>query len=584
MLKVWDGTTWRSKDKISLYVYDGSQWTQNYKLYVRSGYSWLPASVSYLDTSVTLTYTVEAPTPPYEPPTTTTMPDLNGKTYLQATAALDTAGLAYTTTITTTNTLSLDDYVVNNSQNPAAGSEVSLTATVSFSYYNYVPAKVTVPNLNNLTKTQARALLSANTLQYLETEVETTNANLVNYVVFNSQNPAAGTQVDENSNVTYSYYIASTTTTVPNLNNLTRAQAQSALITAELSGSESTVETTNTSLVGYIVANSQYPSAGSTVDKNTYVSYQYYILDTSIVPNVVGLSYTAADTAIYNAGLTPSGSYTYTTNSSLYNQVYAQTQTAGSEVTAGTTVNYSYYLQQPNVTVPNLVGLSRTQAQTALANVGLSYAETAGVEGTVDQVYSQSPTSGSSVSPGSTISYTYYTAHVFQWVTKTGTFTLYPAWTASYNGDNTRRSTNSDCYHGQFDTSRGNQKSMVGYDFSFFSGKTSWNITSATLNWYQTHTYNSGSGCTLNIGTHSNSSYPTTWGGVIRTASSSKAVIRGNSYTQSLSANIVADLNGAGYGLVFTAPNTTQANYGYLQGTVSSTPYITGSYTYEVYE
>lgn len=584
MLKVWDGTTWKRKDNISLYVYDGTEWTQDYALRVRAGSSWLPASVSYLDTSATLIYTVEAPTPPAPPVTTAIMPDLNGKTYLQAVAALDAVELAYTTTITTTNTLSLDDYVVNNSQNPAAGSTVSLTATVSFSYYNYTTAQVSVPNLNGYTKTGARALLTQNSLGYLETEVETTNNSLVNLVVNNSQSPAAGTIVPENTDVSYSYYIPSTTTTVPQLNNLTRTQAQALLQAAELSGSESTLETTNASLVGTIVTNSQYPAAGETVGKNTYVSYQYYILDTATVPNVVNLTYTQADAAIYNAGLNPSSTFTYTTNASLYDKVYAQTQTAGSTVVAGTTVNFQYYLAQPMTTVPNLVGLSRTQAQTALANVGLSYAETAGVVGTVDQVYSQSPSSGSSVSPGSTISYTYYTAYVPQWVTKTGTYTLRPQWVGSYNADNTRRTDTTSLYHGYFDATRGRQKSQVGYDFSFFNGKTNWQITSATLNWYQIHTWLSGSGGRVEIGSHSNTSRPSTYSGVIRTAAVGRGVVRNNSYTLNLGSSIIGDLNGSGWGLVFTAEDSTNANYGYIEGTVNSTPYITGSYTYQVYE
>ena len=63
------------------------------------------------------------------------------------------------------------------------------------------------------------------------------------------------------------------------------------------------------------------------------------------------------------------------------------------------------------VSVPNLTGLTRSQAQSALASVGLGYSEsTAGTSnsGLTGYIQSQGSTSGSTVLRGATISFVYY--------------------------------------------------------------------------------------------------------------------------------------------------------------------------------
>lgn len=586
-LNIYTGTGWVHASQVRPWT--GTAWDKTHKLYVRGLNSWLPVPVSNVDTAVTLTYSVEAPTPPYVPPTTTTVPDLNGLTKTQAQTALTNAQLTYTSTSVTTSTLSLDGYVVNNSQNPASGSTAAINAQVSFQYYTYVEAKATVPSLNGLTYTQARTALSNVGLGYIESTQETTVTSSINYVVNNSQYPTAGTQVSLNSNVSYTYYIASTTTTVPNLNGLTRSQAQTALTNAELYYAESSEATTNTSLVGYVKTNSQSPTSGSTVQKNSYVTYTYYTLAQVTVPNLVGLSTSAADTAIANAGLNKGSTTTTTTRTSAdVGKVYSQTTTAGYTVDAGTSIGYGYYIAEPTITVPNLTGLSRTSAQSTLTGLGLAYSETAGTEdnANVDKVYAQGTTAGTQVYAGTTINYTYHIAHVYQWVTYTDTVTLYASWTASYNGDGTLRGTSMDLYHGQFDTSRGNQKSMWAWDWSTITSKSNWSITSGYISWYQLHTYYVTSPtATLYIGTHSNSSAPSSWSNVMHLTPISKSVIRSNSYTANLNSTMITDLNGSGFGITFSAGSSTSTtNYGYITGTGGSRPSITLTYTYQVYQ
>lgn len=585
MLKVWNGSIWKPSNGIK--VYTGTEWRNDYKLRVRSGNTWLPAAVSNLDASVTITYSVAAPTIPGGGPTAT-VPNLNGLTLTQATAALSAVNLNDSFTEQVTNTQNLDNYVVNNSQNPVAGTVVAQDSTVTFKYYNYIPAKTTVPNIVGLTTASADAsITNAELVKGFTTTFETTNTGLIGTV--KAQSPAAGTQVDVGDDVSYEYYIEDTDRTVPQLNNLTRSQAQNTLSAVNLFWNESTEETTNPSLVGYVVPNSQFPSAGSIVQKNSYVSYEYYVLAQVTVPDVTGDTISTARTEIANAGLTISEQTTTTTNSSLVNQVYFQSPAAGSTVNAGSTVTVYYYIAAPQTTVPNIVGLSRTSAQQALTNVGLTYAEST-IETTDANLYntnivqSQTPVGGTSVNPGSQIAFTYYIQKVLVPVTITETVTLPATWTASFNGDFTRRSTNADMYHGQFDTSRGNQRSMWSWDWSSITAKFGWNITSASITWYQAHTYNSGSGCTMQIGTHDNPTAPTTWGNV-DTRLQTRAVVRGNSYTVNLNSTIIANLNGSAWGITFgPAADTTQANYGYVTGSGASRPSITITYTYTVYQ
>lgn len=584
MLKVWNGSVWKKANGIK--VYTGSAWRKDYKLFTRSGNSWLPAPTSNLDASITMTYSVVAPTIPGGGPTAT-IPNLNGLTETQAIAALEGLGLVDSATEQVTNTQNLDTYVVNNSQNPAAGTVVATGSTVTFKYYNYIPAKTTVPNIIGLTTASADAsITNAELIKGFTSPVETTNTSLIGTV--KSQSPASGTQVDVGDDVSYEYYVEDTDRTVPQLNNLTRSQAIQALATVNLFASEDTVETTNPALVGYVVANSQSPSAGSIVTKNSYVSYDYYVLAQVSVPDVTGDTITTARADISNAGLGISENTTTTTNSALVNTVYSQSPAAGTQVTSGSTVTVYYYIAAPQTTVPNIVGLSRTSAQQALTNVGLTYAEST-IETTnsalynTNIVYSQTPTSGSSVNPGSQIAFVYYIQKVLVPVTITETATFPMTWGASYTGSNTKRSV-TDLYHGQFDTTNGNQKSMWSWDWSTLLSKGA-TITAASITWYQAHTYNAGAGCTMRIGTHSNQTEPSTYTGAIRVGSVTQAVTRGNSYTKALNSTLIADLNGTGFGIIFgPGGDTTQANYGYVTGSGGSRPSITLTYNYTVYQ
>lgn len=74
------------------------------------------------------------------PPTTTTVPNLNGLTLSQANSAISNAGLSSSANPQSSGaTAENNNTVVTNSQSPSSGSVVNTGTTVSFSYYSYTP-------------------------------------------------------------------------------------------------------------------------------------------------------------------------------------------------------------------------------------------------------------------------------------------------------------------------------------------------------------------------------------------------------------------------------------------------------------
>ncbi|MGI8666841.1 MAG: Stk1 family PASTA domain-containing Ser/Thr kinase [Jatrophihabitans sp.] len=136
------------------------------------------------------------------------------------------------------------------------------------------------------------------------------------------------------------------------------------------------------------------------------------------VPTLAGLSVNAANDTIRNNHLTPAAGTPEGSNgpctsgadgaAALKNpvkgQVCTQNPPAGSQQAAGTTVSYTTYAGPPNVLVQQLVGLSYTDAQKALAQQGLS-ASRVNVDSAqpADQVIGQDPPANASVEPGSTV-------------------------------------------------------------------------------------------------------------------------------------------------------------------------------------
>lgn len=127
---------------------------------------------------------------------------------------------------------------------------------------------------------------------------------------------------------------------------------------------------------------------------------------TVTVPDVAGESQSAATSAIVSTGLIVGNITSQSSNSTKVGDVISQSPSAGASVTDGSAVDLVISSGPPPVTVPNVVGQTRTLATTALTGVGLVLGTvTTSSSSTVSsgEVISESPTAGTSVSAGAAV-------------------------------------------------------------------------------------------------------------------------------------------------------------------------------------
>jgi beta-lactam-binding protein with PASTA domain len=238
------------------------------------------------------------------------------------------------------------------------------------------PVTHPVPNLNLKTIAEVNALLDPLSFTYSITGYETTSDNTKDdKVVVDSQYPAAGQSLAEGSNVTFKLYnFVQPTTTVPNLNDLLKTAAENAILNANLVVGTplDTDQTYDTNKIGRVIENSQYPTAGSTVDTGTAVVFDYWVQKPyATVPILVDKNDNQVFTTLNNANLTIGTRTTFaTSNSSLDDKVKSQYPASGTQVQQGSSVDYVVYDYTLRV-VPNLNGKTQQQAQDAIINAGL---------------------------------------------------------------------------------------------------------------------------------------------------------------------------------------------------------------------
>ncbi len=161
------------------------------------------------------------------------------------------------------------------------------------------------------------------------------------------------------------------------------------------------------------LVSSQSIAAGEEVEANTVVTVivssglvvkEEYI----VVPDVAGMSESAAKQTLEAAGFTV-GSTDYEYSDSYAEGLATRTSPAyGNKMVKGSDNNQvTLYISQGSqkVTVPDVVGMSDSSAQSAIKNAGLSVTATYQYNDDVEsgRVVSQSVTAGSQVSPGTTV-------------------------------------------------------------------------------------------------------------------------------------------------------------------------------------
>lgn len=276
------------------------------------------------------------------------------------------------------------------------------------------PVTHPVPDLDLKTTTELNDILTPLNFGYTIAGYETTSI-LANddKVVIDSQIPPAGESLAEFNNVSVKLYnFVQPTTIVPNVGGLLKSAADQAILQANLVvGSPlETIETYDTTLVGKVVAGSQFPAAGTEQDQGTSVIYDYYVQKAFVtVPNLVDTLEEDIYTTLSALNLSVGTRTTEATaNPALDGKIKSTFPVSGTQVQTNSSVNYTVYVNTL-ATVPNLVGLTQAQAELALQNANLYSGTITNFETTVvadeQKVKSQGTAAGQTVAKFSGINF-----------------------------------------------------------------------------------------------------------------------------------------------------------------------------------
>ena len=314
------------------------------------------------------------------------IPNVVGSTQSIAQIAIIANGLTVST-VTTANSATVPIGRVI-SQNPSAGSTVALGSGVAL----VVSVGTAVPNV--VGSTQSTAQIAITTAGLTVGTVTTGNSSTVPPGNVISQNPVAGTNVPPGSAVNL---LVSLGVAVPNVVGSTQGNAQTAITSAGLT--VGTVTTANSANVAVGKVISQNPAAGTNVALGSAVALVVSL--GARVPDVVGLTQGNAQTAITTAGLTVGTVTTANSANVAAGKVISQNPAAGTNAAPGSAVTMVVSL---GARVPDVVGLTQGNAQTAITSAGLTVRAVTNVNSVsvaIGMVISQSPTAGSNVAPGS---------------------------------------------------------------------------------------------------------------------------------------------------------------------------------------
>ena len=333
-------------------------------------------------------------------PETVLVPDVAGLLRTEAETALANAGLVVTTVVEHYSETVPAGVVIG--QSPPAGTVVSPNSGVALAV-SLGPEPILVPDVAGLSRAEAETALTnaglavgAVTEQYSET---------VPPGMIIRQNPPGGTGVPPGAAVGLVVSLGPEPVPVPVLTGLLRRQAATALASARLVLGAVMEEYNSSVPAGRVVT--QSPSSGTLVLPGTAVALIVSLGPEPIpVPNVAGLSRTDAEAALGSAGfvvdmVTAEHSLTVPAG-----RVIAQTPSSGVMAPPGTAVALVVSLGPGPAAVPDVAGLSRTEAEAALADAGLlvgivteEYSSTV----PAGEVIRQAPLPGAEVLQGSSV-------------------------------------------------------------------------------------------------------------------------------------------------------------------------------------
>ena len=328
------------------------------------------------------------------------VPEVAGMTRTAAEAAIVAAEL----TVGAVSEACDDNVPAGNviSQSPAAGYEAGIGAPVDL-VVSTGPCPRIVPEVAGMTRTDAEAAITSANLTVGTITQEYSDTVPVGNVI--SQDPLAGVSVVIGSAVNLVISLGQQMVTVPGVVGMAQADAEADITGAGLTVGIVTQEYSDTIPAGEVI--SQDPLVGVSVVIGSAVNLVISLGQQMVtVPGVVGMAQAEAEAAIAGANLTV-GTITQEYSDTVpAGDVISQDPLAGVSVVIGSAVNLVISLGQQMLPVPNVVGMTQTDAEAAITGAGLTVATiTQEYSDTipVGNVISQDPLAGVSVVIGSAV-------------------------------------------------------------------------------------------------------------------------------------------------------------------------------------
>ena len=300
-----------------------------------------------------------------------------------------------------------------------------------------------VPNLVGLSQDDAISEIEA-TDWFVAGDVQEEYSDTVDEGNVVDQDPAAGKSFSKGTEITI--YVSkgaepAADETVPDLSGMTASEAESALAKYNLVSKAGDGVYSSDVAVGKVAQ--QSPAAGTTVKAGDTVTYQLSLgAETVSVPDVTGETESDATSALQAAGFTVNSQ---TAESDSVEKGYVIKQSTTGTAEKGATITITVSSGSSKVSVPDVVGKSKSSATSALENAGftvdISYSSSDSV--TSGNVISSSPGSGSLAKTGSTVTITVSTGSASSSSNKNSTTTNNNGGTASNTDSATNGSSSS---------------------------------------------------------------------------------------------------------------------------------------------
>lgn len=296
--------------------------------------------------------------------TKVSVPDVVFMESADARQVLVHAGLsAGETTFALSDTVAVGDVI---SQEPAAQAEVDKGAPVSLtiSCGKLNASIVSVPDLTGATQEDAEKMLTA--IGLVPVPGNPVNSDTVEPGKVCQQSANPGSQAREGDQITFNVSLGKAMTEVPDVTGKTFDEAKAALATAKLGVDKATAYDDKVPADSVV---SQSIPAKTTVAEGTTVTLTVSLgvkpVEKVKVPDIMTYTLDDAEQALKSAGL----AYTYSGDPD--GTVDAVDPAPGTEVEVGSTVKFTLQQARMLVNVPDVAGMSGTDALSAMQQVGL---------------------------------------------------------------------------------------------------------------------------------------------------------------------------------------------------------------------